>query len=223
METGTTSARKAKVASQGKQASKTAKQSDASRPQLISDIAAKIISQPERVQAEKFQYTEELAEEFCKRIALGRSLRSVCEDEDMPDSSTVFLWKRTKAGFMELYVRATEERGLTYGDRITDLIDSVLAGEYEVDRARLALDGLKWTAARLAPKQYGDKQIVDINVDMGKTAAAVLMDLSNRANQIEHQVIDITPVDPSLDKGGDIETNQQDMTMLPKDSGKKVR
>jgi hypothetical protein len=49
------------------------------------------------------------------------------------------------------------------------------------------------------------------------------MELSNRANQIEHNVIDITPVDPSLDKGGDIESNQQDMTMLPKDSGKKAR
>ena len=220
-----TSARKAKIPASAKTAaSKPSNRTDADRPQVISDLAAKIVSKPERrITGRPPIYTEDLAKEFCRRIAMGRSLRSVCEDEDMPDSTTVFEWKKRHAGFTELYAHATEERGLTYGDRITDLIDSVLAGEYEVDRARLALDGLKWTAARLAPKQYGDKQTVDINVDMGKTAASVLMELSNRANQIEHNVIDITPVDPSLDKGGDIESNQQDITMLPKDSGKKAR
>jgi hypothetical protein len=170
---------------------------DAGRPQLISDIAAKIIAKPERrITGRPPIYTEELAKEFCRRIAMGRSLRSVCEDEDMPDSTTVFEWKRKQAGFTELYARATEERGLTYGDRITDLVDAVLAGEYEVDRARLALDGLKWTAARLAPKQYGDKQQVEVTADLGATAARVLMDLTQQAREakaIEHSVIDVTP------------------------------
>lgn len=185
-------AKKAQVASKPETISKASK--DKSRPQLISDMAAEIMAKPERrITGRPPIYTDELAREFCKRIAMGRSLRSVCEDEDMPDSTTVFEWKKKQAGFAELYAHATEERGLTYGDRITDLIDNVLAGEYEVDRARLALDGLKWVSARLAPRQYGDKQTIDVQVDMGKTAAAVLMDLSNRANVIEAQAIDVTP------------------------------
>jgi hypothetical protein len=203
MEADNASVRKASKAGQAKNAAKTASKpkassqgKDADRPQLISDIAAKIISKAERQSKVPVEYTEELADEFCKRIALGRSLRSVCEDEDMPDASTVFLWKRTKSGFVERYARATEERGLTYGDRISDLIDAVLLGDYEVDRARLALDGLKWTAARLAPKQYGDKQQVEVTADLGATAARVLMDLTQQARDakaIEHNVIDVTP------------------------------
>ena len=143
-------------------------------------------------------YNERLAEEFCRRIALGRSLRSVCEDLDMPGSTTVIDWKLENADFAARYARAMEDRGLSYGDRISDLIDQVLNGQYEVDRARLALDGLKWTAARLAPKQYGDKQSVEVTADIGATAASVLMELTARAKQAKqiehHQTIDITPL-----------------------------
>jgi hypothetical protein len=60
----------------------------------------------------------------------------------------------------------------------------------------LALDGLKWTAARLAPKQYGERTSVEVTADIGQTAATVLMELTARAKQakqIEHQVVDITP------------------------------
>ncbi len=100
--------------------------------------------------------------------------------------------------FREMYASATEERGLTFGDFIADLAFQVLAGEHEVDRAKLALDGLKWTAARLAPRQYGDKQQVSVQHSVSDEAAAVLMALSQRAKdrQLEDQrtkIIDVTP------------------------------
>jgi hypothetical protein len=181
---------KASKAASGKSVSK-------GTPQEITNIAAKIASKPERkITGRPPIYTEDLAREFCRRIAMGRSLRSVCEDNDMPDSSTVFEWKKKQPGFTEQYAHATEERGLTYGDFISDLVFEVLAGEYEVDRARLALDGLKWTAARLAPKQYGERTSVEVTADIGQTAATVLMELTARAKQakqIEHQVVDVTP------------------------------
>jgi hypothetical protein len=168
-----------------------------STPKQISDIAAKIANKPERkITGRPPRYTDDLAKEFCRRIAMGRSLRSVCEDKDMPDSSTVFEWKKKQEGFAEQYAYATEERGLSYGDFISDLVFDVLNGDYEVDRARLALDGLKWTAARLAPKQYGERTSVDVTADIGATAATVLMQLTERAKaakQLEHNVIDVTP------------------------------
>lgn len=141
-------------------------------------------------------YTDEIATEFCERIALGRSLRSVCDDPDMPSSTTVNKWARENGIFASRYAQAREDRGMNYGDKIGDMVDKVLSGEYPPDVARVAIDALKWTAARLAPKVYGDKQSVEINVDMGKTAAAVLMDLSSKATQataIEHRAIDVTP------------------------------
>ena len=141
-------------------------------------------------------YNEKLAEEFCRRIAMGRSMRSVCDDPDMPGSTTIVEWKLDNADFASRYARAMEDRGLSYGDQISDLVNKVLAGDYEVDRARLALDGLKWTAARLAPKQYGDRTSVDVKTDIGATAASVLMELTERARNakaLEHNVIDVTP------------------------------
>jgi hypothetical protein len=142
-------------------------------------------------------YNEEIASEFCRMVAEGRSTRWVCEQDDMPDMSTIYDWKRRHEDFANQYARAMEDRGLSYGDQISDLITKVLDGKYEVDRARLALDGLKWTAARLAPKQYGDKQSVEVTADIGATAASVLMELTARAKQAKqiehHQTIDITP------------------------------
>lgn len=141
-------------------------------------------------------YNQDIASEFCRMIAEGRSTRWVCEQDDMPDMSTIYDWKRRHEDFANQYARAMEDRGLSYGDQISDLVNKVLAGDYEVDRARLALDGLKWTAARLAPKQYGDKQSVEVTADIGQTAANVLMQLTDRAKAakaLEHNVIDVTP------------------------------
>ena len=141
-------------------------------------------------------YNEEIASEFCRMVAEGKSTRWVCEQDDMPDMSTIYDWKRRHEDFANQYARAMEDRGLSYGDQISDLVNKVLEGKYEVDRARLALDGLKWTAARLAPKQYGERTSVDVTADLGATAATVLMQLTDRAKAakaVEHNVIDITP------------------------------
>lgn len=175
-----------------------AKIADKDRPQITSDIAASIIAKPVRKLGRPPKYNREIAREFCRRIALGRSLRSVCEDEDMPDSSTAYRWKDMYTEFREMYASATEERGLTFGDFIADLAFQVLAGEHEVDRARLALDGLKWTAARLAPRTYGEKQEVSVKHTVSEEAAAVLLALTQRAKerQLEDRdakIIDVTP------------------------------
>lgn len=151
----------------------------------------KTIGRPE------YLYTEELADEFCRRVAEGHSVAWVCKADDMPSMDTVYRWRREKPAFADKYTQALEDRGMNYGDRIGELVDKVLSGEYPPDAVRVAVDALKWTSARLAPKQYGDKQTVDINqrIDVGSTAAGVLMRLTEQAKQarLEHQVIDITP------------------------------
>lgn len=37
-------------------------------------------------------FSDELADRICTELAGGRSLRSICEDESMPDKSQVFRW-----------------------------------------------------------------------------------------------------------------------------------
>ncbi len=62
------------------------------------------------------------------------------------------------------YAHAIEARALAQADEIADLTRRVVRGEVPPDVARVALDGLKWTASRLLPKIYGDRQSVDVAV-----------------------------------------------------------
>lgn len=55
------------------------------------------------------------------------------------------------------YDAVRQARGDAYGERVGDIVDQVIKGKLEPDRARVAIDGLKWTAGRMAPKRWGDK------------------------------------------------------------------
>lgn len=112
-------------------------------------------------------FTPELADHICACLAEGRSMRSVCRDEGMPDLSTVFRWLRTNDGFREQYARATEERGEALADEIVDIADmppayKTTAEGTSIDPAdvanrKLQIDTRKWVASKLKPKKYGDQ------------------------------------------------------------------
>jgi hypothetical protein len=109
-------------------------------------------------------WSETLEDEICRRIAAGRSVNSVAKDEDMPSDFTIWKWMNEKESFSRKYARAIEARAMAHADEISDLTKRVVMGEVPPDVARVALDGLKWTASRLLPKIYGDRQTVDVAV-----------------------------------------------------------
>lgn len=102
-------------------------------------------------------YTPELAAKIISRLASGLSLRRVCRADDVPNASTVMRWFGENAGFREQYARAMEARGFGYADQVVDVAQRVLAGDVPPDAARVGIDGLKWAAARMAPRVYGDR------------------------------------------------------------------
>ncbi len=104
-------------------------------------------------------------EEICHRIAGGRSLESVCKDEGMPASRTVWVWIKDDDDFQSMYVDARERRGQYFGEKIADVARDTLDGKIDPNAARVALDGFKWAAARMSPKVYGDRIHQDIKVD----------------------------------------------------------
>lgn len=119
-------------------------------------------------------YTPDLADLICGRLADGESLRSVCRDEGMPDKTTVFRWLRLHEEFRAQYARATEERAESFADDIVEIADDgrndwmektnkegecvgwQLNGEH-VMRSKLRVDSRKWLASKMFPKKYGDK------------------------------------------------------------------
>lgn len=121
------------------------------------------------------KYSDEVAERICEALADGRSLASICEDDDMPRQATVFRWLADErySAFRESYTRAREAQADKIFDEILDIaddarndwmerrredgsVDEVVDHEH-IQRSRLRIDARKWMAGKLRPKVYGDK------------------------------------------------------------------
>ena len=118
-------------------------------------------------------YTDELAAEICSRLAEGRSLRSVCREQDMPALSSVFLWLKKYPEFSEQYAHAKEAAAEVLFGEMFDIADDQegdvikledgreIENHNTVARAKLRVDTRKWALARMAPRTYGDRQAVE--------------------------------------------------------------
>lgn len=130
------------------------------------------------------EYTEELTLDFCSRIALGRSLRSVVEDNDMPSARTIYNWFGKHEGFVQQYARAKEDSADARADQIEQIGDKVLTGEYDPAAARVAIDAFKWTSGKHKPKKYGDKQIIENTHSFAQMSDD---ELDNRIKALENE------------------------------------
>lgn len=98
-------------------------------------------------------FTPEIANAICERIAVGESLRAICAEESAPDKATVFRWLASNQAFRDQYTHAREMQAETYADEMVAIADEAK----DANLARLQIDARKWKASKLAPKKYGDK------------------------------------------------------------------
>lgn len=125
-------------------------------------------------------YTDELVDEFCERIADGRSISSVCADLDMPDKSTIYAWRREKPGFSDKLAQARDERLEAYADQMRALGSRVVDDEgFDPQRCNAAVNAIDKAARLQAPKhrvELTGKDGKDLSepVDPGKLALAFL-------------------------------------------------
>lgn len=123
------------------------------------------------------EFSPEVFTAICERIAEGESLRAICCDEAMPNTSSVMRWLAAEGAenLREQYARARDAQADYIFDEILDIADDAtndwmevngddgayrLNGEH-VQRSRLRIDARKWMAGKLRPKKYGDK--LDLN------------------------------------------------------------
>lgn len=114
------------------------------------------------------KYSSMLANEILERISAGESLLSITKEEHMPDRVSVYRWIEAHEEFRNNYARAKELQAETYEDMMLDTART----EDDVNRARLIVDTMKWTASKLKPKKYGDK--VDLTTN-GKDLPSPLL------------------------------------------------
>lgn len=120
-------------------------------------------------------YSPELAELICLRLAEGDSLRTICRDEDMPSKQAVLRWLAKHEEFRAQYARAKHEGAEALAEELFDIADDAsndwmerldaegqgigwqLNGDH-VRRSQLRIDVRKWYLSKIMPKKYGDKQ-----------------------------------------------------------------
>lgn len=141
-------------------------------------------------------YSKEQIAEFKKKIitqlAEGKSLkRTLEEDNSLPSRERVYEWlnenhhKYDKV-FRDNYAGAREESADRNAEFIEDIAHDVLKGNYTPDRAKVAIDALKWTAGVKKPKKYGKR--IDHTSDGQKMESQVLIHLPhNDRETIENQ------------------------------------
>ncbi|KFB11040.1 putative phage-related protein [Nitratireductor basaltis] len=99
-------------------------------------------------------FSQEVADEFCNRVIGGRSVQSVCEDEDMPASTTIYRWRQENAEFRDKLAQAREERLESYAARMIALGDRVINEDgFDPQRCNAAVNAIDKAARLQAPKQ----------------------------------------------------------------------
>lgn len=89
-------------------------------------------------------------------IENGKSLRAACAEEGIHRGHMHALLRGDDRLWAQ-YVRARSLRGDDHGERVAEVVDQMESGEIEPDVGRAMIDGLKWSAGRMAPKLWGDK------------------------------------------------------------------
>ena len=108
------------------------------------------------------RYTPEFAAEVCRRMSEGDSLRQVCRDNGVPES-TVRQWVRdNREGFTVQYQGARALQVESWSDLILELANR---DDLEPQDKRIRVDTLKWLMSKLAPKRYGDRLLVAGDAD----------------------------------------------------------
>jgi hypothetical protein len=109
---------------------------------------------------------------ICNRLAGGESLRAICADAGMPNRATVSRWLARYDEFCDLYEFARECQAECLVDEMLkiardsscDYVEKRLpdgkvvrvVDHENIARARLKISALKWIAARMAPRKYGN-------------------------------------------------------------------
>lgn len=119
------------------------------------------------------QFSEEVFDAICERIADGESLRTICDSDDMPNKASVFRWLSGDQKLSDQYTRAREAQADSFFEDCLDIADDASRDFVEdgeggkrlnsehVQRSRLRIDTRKWMAGKMRPKKYGDKLEVE--------------------------------------------------------------
>ncbi len=131
--------------------------------------------EPKKIRRAHIKYSPEVAARVCERVATHPvGLRKLCDMyDDMPDKEAILDWRYKYPDFAANFNISKQFQAEIMAEEMNDLCEVPTyfdrQGIERVDAGRVAcqklkVDSIKWQAARLAPRMYGDRSVVETTV-----------------------------------------------------------
>lgn len=128
---------------------------------LMSPVQAQIDAATRPRPGQPTTRTPEIVDTVLNRIACGRSLMSICGEDDMPGYSTFRGWMRNDPELREAVMIAYEEHAETLDDLADDILSGGVASTGNIIRDKERVAHLRWRLGKLN-KRYREKQQIDV-------------------------------------------------------------
>lgn len=108
---------------------------------------------------QRIYYNPRVALAICEEIASGKTLVEITDTEGFPSRNAVYRWLTLYPKFFEAYERAKEVSAQSFEDEALAMA-RILKGQNDftgtkVQAYNIAMQQLRWSAARRDPKRYG--------------------------------------------------------------------
>ncbi len=110
-------------------------------------------------------YSPELAEQICTLMIEGKLMTEIEALPGMPSATTIRVWAATRDDFRSMYARAREASGDALAERALS-VAMAAKNKDQAAAARVQADNLRWLASKRAPKNYGDKTMVEMDANI---------------------------------------------------------
>lgn len=141
-------------------------------------------------------FTQEKGDLICEKLASGQSLRSICDQAEMPAKATVLRWLRDNEAFRAQYTRAREDQADSIFDEMLEIADDGEfdyetktrddGSEYEavnhdhIQRSKLRIEARKWVLGKMSPKKYGERIDLNHGGQKGNPIETLLLEVSGK-------------------------------------------
>lgn len=128
---------------------------------------------PKKPRAQYVRYSQEVAQEFCERLAGGRTVAGVCRDPDMPHWNSIYNWMEAHPDFAVGVARAREVAASHIEAELLAIADETAFDTIETEqgpkankewigRSKLRVETRQWLLQKTAPRLYGDKRTIEL-------------------------------------------------------------
>jgi len=171
-------------------------------------------------------YDPAVALAICEAIASGKTVTEIVATEGMPSRSTIYRWLTVYPKFFDAYERARELAAQSFEDEALDLARKLTGPNdftgTKVQAYNVAMQQLRWSAARRDPDRYGQKttqtsqvpiQIVT-TLNLGQEGQGPVVDASTSVYTIDVSAASAEASAPDHREGRPVPDTSDDDTPL---------